>query len=684
MFKKSNRSDRRILSFPAVHPCEGISPATLLSSLIEISHNVCNFQSKLFTTQRRHARETIRQVGLLLIFFDEIRERCMVLSDSMILCFSELHLAFQKLQFLLEDCTREGARIWMLMKCQLITSQFRVLIRAFATALDVFPYDMIDVGGEVKELVDLVAKQARKVNIETDPFEEMSAKRVLSILKQFEMGIEPDLSAAKRVLDYLEIRRWSECNKEVKFLEGELCLKLSDNDDREVQFLNSLMRFMSYCRVVIFDELDHRKEEQSDPRFSYETINCLNLEDFRCPISLELMTDPVTVSTGQTYDRSSIQKWLKAGNLICPKTREKLTNTDLVSNTTLKKLINQFCADNGISINKSRRQSRDITSTILPGSLASAEAMKFLSIFLTRKLVFGTNAEKNKAAYEIRLLAKSNIFNRNCLIDSGTVLPLLNLLSSVDKITQVNAIAALLKLSKHASGKTVIMETGGLTSILTVLKQGLCLEARQIAAATIFYLVSEKEYRKSIGEEPGTIPALVELIKEGTTYGKKNSVVAIFGLLLWPKNHGRVILAGTVPLLIEILACSERSELVTDTLAVLAALADNLEGAHAILHNSSALTLITGVFQNLSSGAGKEYCVSILLSLCKNGGEEIVEVLAKDPALIAQLYSLITDGTSHATKKARSLIEILHKFQETSSSVVPTSAASHEQFVHVW
>ncbi|KAE9621730.1 putative aminoacyltransferase, E1 ubiquitin-activating enzyme [Lupinus albus] len=31
---------------------------------------------------------------------------------------------------------------------------------------------------------------------------------------------------------------------------------------------------------------------------------------FLCPISLEIMKDPVTISTGITYDRESIEKWL--------------------------------------------------------------------------------------------------------------------------------------------------------------------------------------------------------------------------------------------------------------------------------------------------------------------------------------------------------------------------------------
>ncbi|KAF3437055.1 hypothetical protein FNV43_RR19808 [Rhamnella rubrinervis] len=683
MIQKFDGTDRRILTFPAVFPCEGISPETLLTSLISLSHNICNFQANSIATQRRNARETIRQVGVLLIFFEEIRDRGLILSDSVILCFSELHLTFQKIQFLLEDCTREGARFWMLTKSQLVATQFRVLIRAVATALDVLPLNLIDVGGEVKELVELVARQARKVKFELDPGDQMAANRVLSMLNQLEKGIEPDWSSVKWVLDYLEIRSWSDCDKEIKFLEQEIGFDCSDCYERELSLLSGLVGLMSYSRGVIFEVLDYRITEKTEHKCKMKTIGCLNPEDFRCPISLELMTDPVTVSTGQTYDRSSIRKWLQSGNMICPKTGEKLTNTELVPNSSLKKLIFHFCADNGISLSKPGSQSQDISRTIVPGSPAAAEAMKFLARFLTRRLIFGTNGQKNKAAYEIRLLAKSNMFNRYCLVEAGAVPPLLNLLSSVDMSTQQNAISALLKLSKHSSGKSMIMEIGGLAPILAVLKHGLSLEARQVAAATIFYLSSLKEFRKLIGETPEAIPALVELIKEGTTCGKKNAVVAIFGLLFLPMNQQRVLEAGAVPLLVGILACSDKTELVTDTLAVLAALAENLEGTNAILQ-TSALPLIMGILKSSASKSGKEYCVSILLSLCNNRGAEIVASLAKHPPLMALLYSVITHGSSHASKKARSLIKIMHNFHDTSSSRLMTSATPHEQSVHVW
>ena len=40
-----------------------------------------------------------------------------------------------------------------------------------------------------------------------------------------------------------------------------------------------------------------------------------NLEkSFRCPISNEFMTDPVTTESGHTYDRQSIERWLQENN----------------------------------------------------------------------------------------------------------------------------------------------------------------------------------------------------------------------------------------------------------------------------------------------------------------------------------------------------------------------------------
>ncbi|XP_043722675.1 E3 ubiquitin-protein ligase PUB23-like [Telopea speciosissima] len=74
---------------------------------------------------------------------------------------------------------------------------------------------------------------------------------------------------------------------------------------------------------------------------------------FLCPISQEIMRDPVTVSSGITYDRESIEKWIFSSNNNnkCPVTRQPLllSETDLMTpNHTLRRFIQSWCTLNAI------------------------------------------------------------------------------------------------------------------------------------------------------------------------------------------------------------------------------------------------------------------------------------------------------------------------------------------------
>lgn len=83
----------------------------------------------------------------------------------------------------------------------------------------------------------------------------------------------------------------------------------------------------------------------------FEAINGVRIPSyFFCPLSLELMMDPVIVASGQTYERSSIQKWLDQGLMICPKTRQTLAHANLIPNYTVKALIENWCQENNISL----------------------------------------------------------------------------------------------------------------------------------------------------------------------------------------------------------------------------------------------------------------------------------------------------------------------------------------------
>lgn len=60
---------------------------------------------------------------------------------------------------------------------------------------------------------------------------------------------------------------------------------------------------------------------------------------FCCPISMELMADPVILATGQSYHRASIVRWLEAGHKTCPSTGTRLRHLELVPNFALRSAI---------------------------------------------------------------------------------------------------------------------------------------------------------------------------------------------------------------------------------------------------------------------------------------------------------------------------------------------------------
>jgi hypothetical protein len=64
--------------------------------------------------------------------------------------------------------------------------------------------------------------------------------------------------------------------------------------------------------------------------------------EFRCPLTFELMIDPVVCDDGYSYERESIIQWLKLNNNISPMTEEIINPSNIKSNYSLKGLIEKY------------------------------------------------------------------------------------------------------------------------------------------------------------------------------------------------------------------------------------------------------------------------------------------------------------------------------------------------------
>ena len=113
-------------------------------------------------------------------------------------------------------------------------------------------------------------------------------------------------------------------------------------------------------------------------------------EELRCPISLKLMYDPVIISSGQTYERACIEKWLSDGHTTCPKTQQQLSHVSLTPNYCVKDLITRWCEHNEIPVPDGPPGSLDLNywrlalseSEGLTRSTESVESCKFKGVMV--------------------------------------------------------------------------------------------------------------------------------------------------------------------------------------------------------------------------------------------------------------------------------------------------------------
>ncbi|XP_052804914.1 WD repeat, SAM and U-box domain-containing protein 1-like [Mya arenaria] len=65
-------------------------------------------------------------------------------------------------------------------------------------------------------------------------------------------------------------------------------------------------------------------------------------DEYLCPITREIMKDPVICSDGYSYERTAITNWLKRDNDRSPMTNSVLVNKELIPNRSLRTLIQQY------------------------------------------------------------------------------------------------------------------------------------------------------------------------------------------------------------------------------------------------------------------------------------------------------------------------------------------------------
>jgi hypothetical protein len=87
-------------------------------------------------------------------------------------------------------------------------------------------------------------------------------------------------------------------------------------------------------------------------------------EEFVCPLTLEIFTDPLMDRRGMNFERDAIVEWLNRGNLTCPLTREPLGYRSLIPNFNLRARVEHWKREHGYQVVSLRRQNHKFVGLI--------------------------------------------------------------------------------------------------------------------------------------------------------------------------------------------------------------------------------------------------------------------------------------------------------------------------------
>ncbi|EXC10629.1 U-box domain-containing protein 13 [Morus notabilis] len=643
----------------------------LVQSLIELVGEIASISEYKCTVKKQYCN-LARRLKLLTPMFEEIRDSKEALPQETVKALASFRDALQSAKDLLRFGS-EGSKIYLVLERDQVMQKFHDVTAQLEQALSAISYEKLDISDEVKEQVELVLAQFRRAKGRVDAPDVELYEDLLSLYNENDTSEDP--AVLRRLVEKLQLMGIDELTQESLALH-EMVSATGGDPGASIEKMSMLLKKIKDFVQTENPNMDAPAREKSIPascsgQASTEKNHKTPVipDDFRCPISLELMKDPVIVSTGQTYERSCIEKWLEAGHGTCPKTQQSLSSTVLTPNYVLRSLIAQWCEANGIEPPKRPSSSRPSKTTSACSPAKPAERTKIET--LLRKLTSGNPEDQRSAAGEIRLLAKRNADNRVAIAEAGAIPLLVSLLSTPDSRTQEHAVTALLNLSICEDNKGSIVSSGAVPGIVHVLKKG-SMEARENAAATLFSLSVVDGNKITIGAL-GAIPPLVTLLSEGTQRGKKDAATALFNLCIYQGNKGKAVRAGVVPTLMRLLT-EPGGGMVDETLAILAILASHPEGKAAI-GAAEAVPVLVEVIGN-GSPRNRENAAAVLVHLCAGDQQHLVE--AQELGVMGPLVDLAQNGTDRGKRKAAQLLERMSRFVEQQKQA-QAQAEAHAQ-----
>ncbi|KAL5545706.1 hypothetical protein UlMin_005393 [Ulmus minor] len=381
---------------------------------------------------------------------------------------------------------------------------------------------------------------------------------------------------------------------------------------------------------------------------------------FICPISLQIMKDPVTAITGITYDRESIEHWLFTGkNTSCPVTKQPLPkDSDLTPNHTLRRLIQAWCTANaGLGI--------DRIPTPKP-LLDKDQILKLLREFMHPKFQL-------KTVKRLELLAAENERNKKLMAETGvpkaTLMFLLSCFEKKHTDGVEEALSVLNFIIRFPSSETwnlVREETDRIFKCFTwVLGSGFENHIKTGAVLVLKSIVEKANPSELAKLKPEFFTAVIEILRRNreqiTQQGINAALQIMLEVIQSGKNRVKMAETGFVSELIELEYEANEKKTTELVLGILFHLCSCAEGRAKFLSHKAGIFVVSKKINRVSSVAN-DRAVMILGSICKHSGTKMVLQEMLEVGAVSRLCVLLqlVDVDAYLKDNVRQILRLFY------------------------
>lgn len=261
-------------------------------------------------------------------------------SQSLLAAIEILNREVNNAKRLTRECSKRS-KVYLLMNCRKIVKSLESSMREISRGLSLLPLASLDLSSNISEDIRILCDNMEKAELRAASAEE-------EVLEKIESGIQ------ERTVDRSYANNLLVCIAEAVGVSTEKTSLRREFDEFKSEIENAQLR-KDQAEAIQMEQiiaLLERADAISSPkereikyftkRKSLGTQPLEPLQSFYCPITRDVMVDPVETSSGHTFERSAIEKWFAEGNNMCPLTMTPIDASILRPNKTLRQSIEEW------------------------------------------------------------------------------------------------------------------------------------------------------------------------------------------------------------------------------------------------------------------------------------------------------------------------------------------------------